>query len=200
MRKFYKCFILLFLLAFTLHSQSAYSQIVKSIDLKDATIVECLDAIKDQTGLGYLLKEDKVKALKGITYSGKNVEVSKVLKSILANTGYAYELSDGVILIVKSPKPAPKPIKKAIEEKKTGYDIKVFVTDEATKEPLIGVVLMVKAYETYAVVFEEDGTILENIPAGKTTVETQMLGYEPFSKEIMVKGDMELRIQLQETS
>ncbi len=162
--------------------------------------MECLDAIKDQTGLGYLLKEDKVKSLKGITYSGKNVEVSKVLKSILANTGYAYELSDGVILIVKAPNPDPKPVKKPAEEKKTGYDIKVFVTDESTKEPLIGVVLMVKAYETYAVVFEEDGTILENIPAGKTILETQMLGYEPFSKEIMVKGDMELRIQLQETS
>ncbi|MDX9846237.1 MAG: TonB-dependent receptor [Tenuifilaceae bacterium] len=200
MRKFYASFVLLFLFTTAFVSQVSYSQVVKSLNVKDVTLVKCLDAIKEQTGLGYLLKDDKVKSLSGISYTGTNVDAAEVLKAILANTGYTFEISDGVILIVKSPKPPAKPVEKPKAEEKKGYSVRVYVTDKATKETLIGAVIMARAYETYAIVFEEGGTSLQNIPPGKVILETQMLGYESFMKEVVVKGDMEIHIQLQETS
>ncbi len=192
-------FLLSLVLGFSSFSFVVKSQTIKSIKLENASIEECLVQIKSQTGLGYLFKDDKIKEIKGITYTGSNVQVSVVLKKVLENTGYTFEISDGVILLIKVPQPKPKQQQPAAKPK--GYALRVKITDKATKDPLIGAVVMIKAYESYVTVYDEKGfTTLQNIPAGKAKVETQMLGYEPYSQTVVVTGDMELDIKLTETS
>lgn len=199
MKKLTKSLISLFVIMMVAtFVNTANAQQIKSFSVKDATLEECLKQIEKQTGLGYLFKGQEIKSIKGITYSAQNVNVSTVLKAILANTGYTYEINKGVILIFKAPNPAPKPATSANQQRNSS--IRVTVVDEQTKEPIIGAVAFIKDLGSYATADLDGIAIFRNIPFGQVKLEVQMMGYEASASEFVLSADREMIIRLRQLS
>lgn len=199
MKKLTKSLISLFVIMMVAtFVNTANAQQIKSFSVKDATLEECLKQIEKQTGLGYLFKGQEIKSIKGITYSAQNVNVSTVLKAILANTGYTYEINKGVILIFKAPNPAPKPATSANQQRNSS--IRVTVVDEQTKEPIIGAVAFIKDLGAYATADLDGIAIFRNIPSGQIKLEVQMMGYEASASEFVLSADREMIIRLRQLS
>ncbi len=173
------------------------AQQIKSFSVKNATLEECLKQIEKETGVGYLYKGGSLKIEKPITYSAQNVDLNVVLKAILANTGFTYELNNKVILIIKIVKPTvketPQPGPKAVS-------VKVNISDATTKEPIIGASCLLKNYGIYGIADLDGNAILKNVPVGETEIEIQMLGYESYLAKYNFFSPRDIKITLQPTS
>lgn len=183
---------------FLLWETPVNAQQLRSFQVQDATLEECLKIIKNETGLGYLLKGEDVKSVKGIDYSARNVQVRTILNAILKDTGFAYEIEKGVILVFKKDEPTPAPETSA-EEQKT-FTIYLTLLDKDTREPLVGAVAMVQEYQSFGVADYNGVVTLRKLPAGKVYIETQFIGYEPFGREVIVNQDLNLVYRLEQTS
>jgi hypothetical protein len=80
------------------------------------------------------------------------------------------------------------------------FNIKVTLIDNDLTEPVFAAVVMIREYDAYAVTNFEGVGVMSNIPPGKASIETQMLGYEVATREVDVQGDVEIIIMLQATS
>ncbi|MFA5850153.1 MAG: TonB-dependent receptor plug domain-containing protein [Bacteroidales bacterium] len=188
---------LLVLIFAILLTSNANGQQIKVFNVHNATLDECLKQIEKQTGYGYLFKGLDLKAVKGITYSAESVDLNVVLRSILANTGFSYELNNKVILIFKT-------IQKVEQSKQApvpkATSVRVTIVDSLTKEPVIGASCLLKNYGIYGVADLEGIAVLKNVPSGEAAFEIQMLGYETYSATININSPLDIRIAIQPTS
>lgn len=185
-----------FLTLWLLFLPGLHAQQLRNFRAQNATLEECLKQIKDQTGLGYLIREDNIRTLKGINYSARNVDVKTVLNNILANTDYTYEIEEGVILIYKK---AIRPATPSIPPARN-LSLTLKLVDKESNGPAVGAVAMIKQYEAYAVANFDGIATFTNLPSGRAVVETQMLGYESLVREVILTQDTELTFKLQQTS
>ncbi len=173
------------------------AQQVKSFKVQNATLEECLKQIEKQTGLGYLSKGEDIKNVNGITFSAQNADVTVILKAILTNTGFTYEINNGVILIIKSTKKIMPEIKVT---PRTDLTLRLIIVDETTKEPVTGASALIRQYGAYGVADLEGVASIKNLPTGVVTLEIQMLGYEAYSGNINITSDREMVVALKQTS
>lgn len=186
--------VFLFLLAFS-NNVKAQDHKIKSFKVENATLEECLKQINKLTGIGYLTTGDGFSNIKSITYSATNTDVDTVLKAILSKSGYTYEINDNVILIIKEKKPAvDKP------QKDQKWSLKVKISDEADKQPVVAALVLIKDYGVYGMANSDGVAVLNNLPSGTAVVEVQMMGYENYSSEVNIDSDKELVVILRETS
>jgi TonB-linked SusC/RagA family outer membrane protein len=94
---------LLFL--FTLNvsaSTRTYAQNV-SLEVRNASLKECIESIRNQTGFGVLYHNRTVNKVKNINLSMPDASLEDVLDKILENTGLTYLIKESVILIREVP-------------------------------------------------------------------------------------------------
>ncbi len=175
---------------------SAGAQQLKSFKVQNASLEECLKQIEKQTGYGYLFKGENIKSIKGITYTVENTDLTAVLKSILINTGYEFEINNKVILIKELKKAAP--VKQTSVPKEVS--VKLTIVDSLTNEPLVGATCNIKNYSIYGMADIEGKALLPNVPTGDIQMDIQILGYEPKTVSMKIVSPIELKVALIATS
>lgn len=83
---------------------------------------------------------------------------------------------------------------------KKNFSLKISVFDKSTKEPMIAAVCQIKSLGMFAVTDVNGVAVINNIPSGEIGIEVQSLGYQPYSKLIMVAKDLAISVPLEETS
>lgn len=171
-------------------SASIYSQNQRvSFELEEASILDVLNEIKEQTGLRFIYNEDKIEELGAINFDASDMRVDEVLEEIFKDTNLECRFQDDVIMIVDR---APEPIKEQKQEKKV---IKGKVTGEDGL-PMVGVSVVIKG--TYSGVSTNmDGifSITANTDE-KVILEFSFIGMQ--KKAVEFKGEEFLTIVLEE--
>ncbi|MDP3453731.1 MAG: TonB-dependent receptor [Bacteroidales bacterium] len=183
-------------LAFTTQV-SAQNQQLKSFNVENATLEECLKLIEKQSGIGYLAKEEEIKSVKGITYSATNKDLQSILEAILSKTGYTFQIKNSVILIMKERVSQPSGQK---QEERQKWTLSLKIVDSGDKIPIIGATALIKEYGIYGMSDLNGSALLKNLPSGQVTIEVQMLGYEQYKRVININNDSDITINLHQTS
>lgn len=88
-------------LAFSQLSASVWAQRV-NIELKNASLREIFEQIKQQTGVSFMYSNDDVKHLGRRDFQMKDAGVATLVASCLEGTGLTFELTDRVVIIRKA--------------------------------------------------------------------------------------------------
>ena len=95
------CGIFCFVLSLNL-SANVYSQQNKvSLDLKEVTLEEFIEAVKQQTGVNFLYNASLFEGAGTVSVNVKKEPLSKVLEETLGQKGYAIDYRDEVVVILK---------------------------------------------------------------------------------------------------
>ncbi len=183
-------------MAFT-NEVSAQKHQLKSFNVENATLEECLKQIESKSGVGYLAKGDEIKNVKGITFSATNIDIQKVLEVILDKTGLTFQIKNGVILILKERVSTPAIPK---QEERQNWTLNLKIVDAADKLPIIGATALIKEYGIYGMSDLNGSAILKNLPSGDATLEVQILGYEIYRSVINIDNNRDIPINLRQTS
>ncbi|MDO7743998.1 MAG: TonB-dependent receptor, partial [Pedobacter sp.] len=154
-----------------------------SLHLAHVTVAEGLSIIGKQSNIKFSLREQSMKSVKkSVTLVSTEITVREAINRLLANTGLQYKLVEGYIVV--DAKPIPIVI--------TGT-----VTDNKTKETLIGVSVRIKATGG-AVSTDANGKFRIVVPEGGAVLVISYMGYE--TREIKVDGTKEINIGLNSSS
>jgi TonB-linked SusC/RagA family outer membrane protein len=168
---------LLFLLATVQVFGTAYSQETKlSVNLRNATLVDILDEIENQSEYKFLYNNDLLENKRHETVNIKNKTIEQVLNDLLEGTGSKYSILANNLIVISPGR--------AVEPQNT---IRGKITSESG-EPLVGATVVVKG-TTIGTVTDLDGNyVLSNIPSGDVTLVVSYIGY--ISKEVPPGGDV----------
>ena len=89
--------------------------------------------------------------------------------------------------------------KQTVGNKKKSYTIKGIVKNKQTKNPVEGVVVLERNKKISSTT-DSKGVFSLELPYGKNTIETLLLGFTPSSKNLIVFGDGSINITLNEES
>lgn len=158
--------LLLFLITTMQVFGTAYSQVTKlSVRMQNATTVEILDDIENQSEFKFLYNNDLLdnKNHGNVSFSGKTVE--QILDDLLAGTGSKYSVLENNLIVIS-------PDGNAVQQ----GTITGKVTD-ANGEPLTGATVIVKG-TTIGAVTDIDGIFtVVGAPSGNETLVVSFIGY-----------------------
>lgn len=80
------------------------------------------------------------------------------------------------------------------------YSLSGTVLDSSTSEPVYMVTVVVKECELWGTTDLDGKYVIDNLRGGKYTIEISSLGYETFTKEIVLKGNVKLDVSLKVSS
>ena len=148
---------LLFLSALAMATGS-YSQNTRfNLNVRNASIVQVLEEIEQQTEYGFLFKTDQLDLAERYTLDLKSAKIETVLNEILNKDLYSYRIMDRIIVISK------KGLDSTLAEEQTPNMVSGKVTDSGG-QPLPGVTVVVKG-TTQGTVTNADGEYsISNIP------------------------------------
>ena len=113
-----------------------------SFELRDVTVKDVFRYIEKNSEYVFLYSSDKNLSKKiSINVQGKNVK--EILDEVLEHTGLVYEI-DGKQIIVKERKQAVAPKLESTQQQKKKKTISGIISDESTKEPIIGATIVVQ--------------------------------------------------------
>lgn len=171
---------LVLVLSFSATAKS-YSQNQRvSMEMEQATILDVLNEIKEQTGLRFVYYQDMFDESAKVDVEVENEEVKEVLDQLLRERGLECEVEEEVITFREVVKPVPVPV---VQEKKK-------VTGKITDEdgiPLPGVSVMVKGSTIgvatnidgeYIIEFDGDNVVLVYSFVGMTSQEITYTGQQ----------------------
>lgn len=177
-------FVLVFLLWVPVRID-AQSTKIENFTVINATLEECLKKIKEKTDIGYLTKGESIYNIKGITLSMKNTTIDSILVNVLKNTDFTYEISDGVILILKR----PSSIKKVDKILDNNYIITGRVLSSSNRAPLFFATVFVKNSNRYTNT-DENGDFSIIVPSGNIVLSVSILGFETLERPFNVSGNI----------
>ncbi|MDX1285886.1 MAG: SusC/RagA family TonB-linked outer membrane protein, partial [Draconibacterium sp.] len=177
--------LLLFLLTTVQVFGTVYSQSTKlNVQLQNATLVEILDKIEDQSQFKFLYNNDLLENKNHGTVEFKDKSVEEILNVLLEGTTNKYSVLENNLIVISSERIADQ--QGTIQGK---------VTDE-NGEPLIGASVVIKG-TTLGTVADLDGNYtLNNVPAGEVTLIVSFIGYSPM--EVTATSGSTVNITLQE--
>ena len=118
-------------------SANVYSQQNKvSLDLKEVTLEEFIEAVKQQTGVNFLYNASLFEGAEKVSVKAKKEPLSKVLEEILGQKGYAIDYRDEVVVILKQ---EPQPFVPQVNKRTVSGTVR-----DADGEPVPGVSVLVK--------------------------------------------------------
>ena len=82
----------------------------------------------------------------------------------------------------------------------TGHQIKITVTDKTYKEPVVMATCVLGETGAVAVTDADGRATIGNVPDGRYTLTIRYVGYETIETSILVRGDLSLSYQMEETS
>ena len=130
------CGIFCFVLSLNL-SANVYSQQNKvSLDLKEVTLEEFIEAVKQQTGVNFLYNASLFEGAEKVSVKAKKEPLSKVLEETLGQKGYAIDYRDEVVVILKQ---EPQPFVPQVNKRTVSGTVR-----DADGEPVPGVSVLVK--------------------------------------------------------
>ena len=180
--RFMKLTVFLLLLGILRVSASTYAQTYSiSLDLKNATRQEAIEAIKNQTKLDFFYSNHEVNAKQRVTVNCQGATLEEALQQVLG-FGYSFRLVDNMVVI--------RPSEQVPEE----HVVKGKVTD-AAGQPLPGVAVVVKG-TTVGAATDIDGNYTLNLPQGNYTLVFSMLGMK--AREELVGDRTEINVVMQE--
>ena len=180
--RFMKLTVFLLLLGILRVSASTYAQTYSiSLDLKNATRQEAIEAIKNQTKLDFFYSNQEVNAKQRVTVNCQGATLEEALQQVLG-FGYSFRLVDNMVVI--------RPSEQVPEE----HVVKGKVTD-AAGQPLPGVAVVVKG-TTVGAATDIDGNYTLNLPQGNYTLVFSMLGMK--AREELVGDRTEINVVMQE--
>lgn len=156
-------------------SALAFSQSKVSVDLKNATLEEFIDAMKEQTGNQFLVNSSLMQMKELITVSVTNEDLKVVLDKVLTPLKLTYQYVNDVVVIKRLPHTALVPDNKWVVIGKV-IDLQ--------KAPLPGVTIRIKG-TTLGTVTNGNGAFSLNVPHAIDTLVISFIGMK--TKEIIVK-------------
>ncbi|MDD5950687.1 MAG: TonB-dependent receptor [Bacteroidales bacterium] len=175
----------------------AQKQTVDDFSVKNASIETCLKLIEAKTGMGYLYSgKENLENLGNITLSLKGQSLDNVLKSVFKGLEYSYEYRSGVIIVKKIAKAAPVAAEQNSSGRKAAVELTLNVSSQEDGEPVAGASCILPDYGLFAMTDYKGQAVIERIPAGKTRVQVQILGYRDFEQEVELSNDRTLPVKL----
>ena len=144
-------------------SANVYSQQNKvSLDLKEVTLEEFIEAVKQQTGVNFLYNASLFEGAGTVSVNVKKEPLSKVLEETLGQKGYAIDYRDEVVVILKQePQPFVPSMAQAVR-------VSGKVVDE-DGQPLPGVSVVLKGTTT-GVATDVNGEFILMVPKAEGAV------------------------------
>lgn len=127
-----KITLLLVFFSFTQLNASVWAQRM-DIELKNASLREIFEQVKNRTGVSFMFSNDDVKHFQRRDFKMQNADVAEIMRSCLAGTDLTFELTDHVVIVRRAV--APQEQKKIV--------LKGQVKDR-TGEVLPGVAILIK--------------------------------------------------------
>lgn len=171
-------------------ASTSYAQhTVLSLNLKDKSIAEVLDAIEEQSEFHFYYNSNLVNTTKKVSVNVSNKDVFNILEVLFKGSDVSYKVVDkDVILTVKKEKALPERQQRSTTRRITGT-----VTDK-NGESIIGANVSVKGTTT-GTITDMDGKFELNVPAGGK-LQISYIGY--ISQEIALGEKNTYFIQLME--
>ena len=150
----------IFCLALTMSvSAKVYSQQNEvSLNLKDVTLEEFIEEVKQQTGVHFLYNASLFEGADRVTVKARKEPLAEVLEEILGQKGYAIDYRDEVVVIVKQ---APELFVPQVNKRTVSGTVK-----DEKGQPLPGVSVVLKGTTT-GVATDINGNYRLLIPAGE---------------------------------
>jgi TonB-linked SusC/RagA family outer membrane protein len=181
---------------------TTYSQSTKlTVNLKDATVREVMEAIEEQIEFLFLYQEGQVDLNRRVSIYAKGKQLQEILDEVFKGTDNIYIVSDRLVVIGKAPRKAlevqlsalQKDLKTVIQQPQQ-KEIRGKVTD-TSGEPLPGATVMVKG-TTIGIVTDADGNFILRIPSDAQTLQVSFVGMK--TQEIPIAGRATFNVQLEE--
>ena len=179
-----KIMLVLVLLTFSQLSASVWAQRV-NIELKNASLREIFEQIKQQTGVSFMYSNDDVKQVGRRDFLMKDAEVATIVESCLEGTGLTFELTDRVVIIRKA---------LALPQNQKKIALRGVVRDKQG-EVLPGVAILIKG-TSLGVSTDIDGKFELSVPEMKELVLVfSFVGMKPL--EVRYAGQPELNVVME---
>lgn len=183
--KFKSIRTLLILLLLSSSYVSSYAQV--TVSAKNKPVKQIISQIEKASGYSFFYSNEMPDLNKQKSLQVKNVSVNDALDQLFTGTNIAYQIKENKQIVLTQSAP------KAKEQKRK--QIKGSVTD-ASKEPLIGVVIQVEGEDTNGSVTDVDGKFTLNV-AENSVLKISYLGFLP--KQVKVGSQDEFNIVLEES-
>lgn len=180
--------ICLFLLLFVgqLNAGTFAQNRLLDIDVKNASLRDVFEQIKQKSGISFMFSNDDVKQVGRKSIQMKNADVEAILNKCLEGTGLTYELMDNVAIIRK--------IKSFEKDSVKDLILKGVVKDE-TGSPLPGVTIRIKG-TTIGVTTDQNGVYKLLLPKDTATVVFTFIGMQTVERKYT--GQKEINVVLKE--
>jgi TonB-linked SusC/RagA family outer membrane protein len=165
-------FILMVVALLQVSAATSYGQKI-SINKTDASLVDVLNDIRQQSGYSFLYNSQMLKQAKPVTFNVKNGTITQVLDDVFAKQPFTYTINQNTVIV--TPKAALKDWVFATST------ITGKVTDERG-QALPGVTVKVKGTIT-ATATNAAGDYSINVPDKNAVLVFTFLGYQPLERE-----------------
>ena len=183
-------------------SATTYSQSTKlTVNLKDATVREVIEAIEEQSEFLFLYQEGQVDLNRRVTIHAEGKQLQEILDEVFKGTDNIYIVSDRQVVIGKAPRKTLEVQLAALQK-----DMKISINQQQQKEitgkvtdssgdPLPGATVMVKG-TTIGTVTDVDGNFTLQIPSDVKTLQVSFVGMK--TQEIPISGRSYFNVTLEE--
>jgi TonB-linked SusC/RagA family outer membrane protein len=183
----------LFILVMNLQiSASVYSQEARmNIELKNASLKEVLNTIKQQSGYSFVYSDTDIKNLRNVSIKMENASIKEILNESLKNLDLAYEVFNDVIILRPTDEEAIGPITIGI-----GIEIKGNITDE-NGIPLPGATILEEG-TLKGVTSDVDGNFTIEVANTSSVLKISYIGFT--TQLIPVKNQTFITVAMQEST
>ena len=163
-----------------------YSQTI-NLNIRDASIIQVLEKIEQQTDYGFMFKTDQLNLDKRYSLNLNRAKIEAVMSELLDKEIYSYRIIDRIIVISKK---GTENVLTAEQDQKT---VSGKVTD-SSGQPLPGVTVVVKG-TTQGTVTDINGKYSISSLYANTTLKFSFVGM--LSQEFLVSNKSKIDVQLE---
>lgn len=187
------CLLLFMCTAFSLNAGTTYSQQVRlNLDMKDASLPDLINAIKNQTDFEFAYDSNLESfVLNNVSINAKDVQIEKVMASILKGTDIEFKVFDKIILLSRNKVKLSPGLENYLTMQQ--QQVSGIVSDATTGEPLPGVNITIEG-STIGVVSDENGKYTINAPAANSVLIYSFVGYIPEKVTLSGKNVVDIKL------
>ncbi|MDB0717259.1 TonB-dependent receptor [Bacteroides xylanisolvens] len=187
-RRFYIWQILFLLLLIPVQIKAQQSELL-TLNVKNVTLKQFVEAVQNQSGYSFLYKDNQVKVNRPITVSANKQSINVVLEQAFKGKGISWKVQGKQILLFPTKEEQPVAAKKS-------HTVKGNVTT-TTGEAIPGASVK-QLSATTGVITDLDGFYMITVPGGQTELEFRFMGYEP--KIVKVGNQTTINVSLEEST
>ncbi|MCT4586924.1 MAG: SusC/RagA family TonB-linked outer membrane protein [Carboxylicivirga sp.] len=187
-----KMTFLLALMSMLSVSAKTLSQQTKiNLQLREATIVEVLDEMQEQSGFGFVFQNEELNLTKKYNFSKRGVDLREILDELFKDGSYNYRFIDNNVVIIKNE------TAQAYSVAQQNIRVKGTVMD-ANGDPLPGVNVYQKSNPQHGVITGVDGSYDIEVESADVSIVYSFIGF--LTQEVNVAGRNEINVTLVEES